>query len=73
MTYKFWICLIACIIYKGSCFPLQLYSENLYAQPPIVWVRLPIRPLAVSENAHDSWITWYIMIKLCIRVRVNIV
>ena len=35
--------------------------------------RLSVRPLAVSENAHNSWTTWYILIEFCILIYFNFV
>ena len=37
-----------------------------------VWVRLFVRLLPISKNAHNSWTTWYILIKFCIRTHGNI-
>ena len=32
-----------------------------------------VRPLPISENAHDSWTTWHILITFCIQIHVNII
>ena len=36
-------------------------------------IRLSDRLWSVSENAHNFWTTWYILIKFCIHMHVNIV
>ena len=32
-----------------------------------------VRPLAVSENANNSWTTWHVLITFCIQMHVNII
>ena len=62
----------------GPCFVLQYLvptARNASVQynhcmSPSVY--LSLRILAVSENAHNSLTTWYILIK-CIRMNVNLV
>ena len=48
--------------------PLGMHY-NHYASPLI---HPSVRPWSVSENAHNSWTTWYILITFFIHMDVNI-
>ena len=37
-----------------------------------MWASPSVCPLAVSENVHNYWNTWYILITFCIHMHVNI-
>ena len=69
LCYKNWLLLKAQVSFK---------LHDLITAIITVWVRLcvclSVCPLAVNENAHDYWITWYILITFSKRMHcVNIV
>ena len=61
--------------YKEIAQPTCVHYTHC-ASPPVCLVNLsvflPVNRLEISENAHNSWATWFILIKFCICMHVCI-
>ena len=50
-----------------------VHAKKRLHDPQVCTIITHHNPLAASENAHISLTTWYIFVKFCIRMYVNIV